>query len=640
MKSSLTLVGIGLLGLVVALFLCPGTLQASDPAPDAASYQLLTNSGMEAYDAPYGKWQGADLQVASGWQRFWYDSPEPAWMDTREFDRVLGCNCWVERIEGSTSQMVVSTEPYTAGLQQRASGLTPGVGYGFHAAMLTIYQTSAGGAVHGTMIKQIGIDPTGGTDPQAATIVWSEPDDHDEGPWDIDQRVAAFAQASKATVFIRVISLYDSGGMPHRNISFLDSAILAETPYIKATSPITTEETDFVVKWDNVTPGPGASDLKWMDVQWLDEAEGLWHDWQLKTRNVEATFEGEMGHVYRFRARAFQRYPNGAHLYSPYRPEGDTTTMVGEPEPPPPPEPEGPVLTGSVFSPEGLPVAGATVKVSGTSHIATSDAGGRYAVSLPPLEDPQSIVVSHPYWLAPAPVFDIILPPTGTVSLTWSLLPPSDVMANGEFEQGLAAWSAITTGVEGPQVVSEPVRTGHGALALANTGEQSATVGVSQIMVITNAWEPGLSFLYRTSVTGTNDLFRVVLTLVTETISTTVPPTETVTSTLKAVPDVVLTSPVSEPVTSTPPITGPITITVRVTTTQTFTPALTEEGWQHLWYAVGPAESFLSGTVSVLFEVWSDGQGASADVHVDQVSMGATPGGPFKTYLPAVTKLR
>ena len=64
-------------------------------------------------------------------------------MDTRVFaDSHLGGG-WVERIEGDTSQLVISTLPYTAGILQRVTGLTPGVGYGFHAAMLTIFQTSA-----------------------------------------------------------------------------------------------------------------------------------------------------------------------------------------------------------------------------------------------------------------------------------------------------------------------------------------------------------------------------------------------------------------------------------------------------------------------------------------------------------------
>jgi hypothetical protein len=419
------------------------------------------------------------------------------------------------------------------------------------------------------------------------------------------------------------------------NISFLDSAILAQTAYISATSPVTSAEPSFVVKWDNVTPGPGADDIRWMDVQWLDEAEGVWHDWLLETRQVEAIFQGEMDRVYRFRARAFQKYPNGAHLWSPYRPTGDTVTAVGEPEPPPPPEPEGPILAGWVLSPEGLPLSAATVTVAGTTHITSTGADGRYAMELTPLTEPQAIVVSHPYWRAPAPVYDLVLPPTGTVSLTWSLLPPDDVVLNGEFETGLEAWTAITTAQQVPQVVSEPVLTGRGALYLNASGQQAAAVGVSQTMVLTKAWEPGLSFWYHPSTPGGEGVFQVSLTLVTKTVSTTLPYSDTISSTLASGP----APSRAESLTSTLPVTEPVTTTIRVTTTHVITPDLTVEGWQHLWSPVGPPEAFVTGTVTVLFELWNEGQATFTGVYIDQVSVGAKPGGPYKTYLPAIRTL-
>jgi hypothetical protein len=249
-------------------------------------------------------------------------------MDTRVFaNSHLGVG-WVERIEGETSQLIVSTQPYSAGIWQQVAGLTPGIGYGFHAAMLTIYQTSAPPAVDGTMIKQVGIDPTGGTDPQAPTVVWSDPDDHDEGPWDINQRTAVYAQGPAMTVFVRVISPHGSGGLPFLNYSFLDSAILAQTPVVTASSPGLSPHPFFSVSWKDAQPAPGSDELRWYDVQWLDEAEGVWRDWLTRTKDLRAAFAGDWGHTYRFRARVWQRYPNGAHLYGPYRPQGDTSTTV------------------------------------------------------------------------------------------------------------------------------------------------------------------------------------------------------------------------------------------------------------------------------------------------------------------------
>ena len=628
MRPSLIATGGGLLVVLAALLLCPGTLQA---VPD---FQLLVNPGMEIYDPPYAQYQGVDCQVALGWQRFWYNSPEPVWMDTRVFDRNLGCNCWVERIEGSTSQLLFSTEPYTAGLQQQVTGLLPGVGYGFHAAMLTIFQTSAGGAADGTMIKQIGIDPTGGSDPRAPTVVWSEPDDHDEGPWDIDQRVAAFAESPTMTVFIRVISPYPAGQAPYLNLSFLDSAILAQTPTVRASSPPSSEEPTFLVEWDNVEPAPGGAELRWLEVQWLDEAEGLWHDWLLKTDKVREIFTGEMGHAYRFRARAFQKYPNGAHLYSPYRAWGDTRTRLG-----------GPLVTGTVMGPQGERLSGATVGVQGSAHAATSGWGGFYNLELPVLTTPQTLVVSHPDWLDPAPVYGVFPGPTETVTVDWILRPPDDLVLNGGFEWGLEGWA--TSAKEGikPSVVKAPVHSGYGAAALGgevagagSTAVVSTVAGISQTTVLTDAWEPVLSFLYRAEPAGSGDGFRVVLTVVTETISTTVQVTGTVTPTIPVSLTANIRLPLTEPITSTPPVTEVISSTVRVTTTQVFSPPLSDEGWQHAWYFAGPQDAALTGTVTVDLEVWNDGDGEETRVYVDEVSLGATAPPALSVYLPLVLK--
>ena len=81
-----------------------------------------------------------------------------------------------------------------------------------------------------------------------------------------------------------------------------------------------------------------------------------------------------------------------------------------------------------------------------------------------------------------------------------------------------------------------------------------------------------------------------------------------------------------------------MTTTLPVTTTAVYTPPLEGEGWQHLWYGVGPPESALTGTVTIRFEVWNDGDDEPTTIYLDEVSLGATPGGPFKAYLPLVMR--
>ncbi len=606
--------------LLALVLLSPGTLRAGDEppplgaqvpqAPAAPDFQLLTNPGVEVYDPPYDHYEGIACQVASGWQRFWdEEQPEPCWMDCRVFAASHLGGGWVDRIEGDTSQLIVSTEPYTAGIRQTVTGLTPGAGYGFHAAMLTIFQTSAPPDVDDTMFKQVGLDPTGGTDPNAPTVVWSEADGHDANGWSIDLRAAAFAQAPTMTVFVRVISPYPSGGLPYINLSFLDSAILALTPVVSATSSAVSEATAFTVNWDNLVTAPGLKRFKGYDVQWLDEVEGVWHGWLTGTMEVAATFAGEQGHAYRFRARAWQKYLNGALLVSPYRPEGDSRTLVA-----------GPRLVGQVLSTEGLPVIGATVAISGTDLAATSGAGGYYELLAQPSPEARSVTVGHPRWLAPPPVHGIVFGPTDTVTLTWTLRPLSDALVNGDFEAGLDGWSLANA-----RTVSDTVHSGRLALALGGGEALSGTVAASQTVVLTDAWEPHLSFWYRAAdATETDDsLFNVALTVVTETIST----TWTVSPTASA--GRLLTG----------PVTVPVTVTVPITTTYLFTPSLEAGDWQHQAYRFGPTEAGLTATVRLEFIVRRGEEAEEArTIYLDEVGLGATPGGPHRTYLPLVLR--
>ena len=574
---------LALLVAVVLTILAPPT-DASPPNRSLSdNYQLHINPGLEGYDPPYGHFQGIDLQVASGWQRYWYGGSEPYWMDGRVFaDSPLGGG-WVDRIEGETAQFIWSTHPYTAGLWQQVGGLTPGVGYGFHAALLTIFQTSANDPpVNGTMIKQVGMDPTGGTDPQAPAVVWSDADDHDQGPWSLELRTSVFAEAPTVTVFIRIDSLYESGDLPYLNLSFLDSSIMARTPVIAATSPAATDVPTFTVRWDNAVPAPGCVRLRWMGVQWLDEAEEVWHGWLTGTLLLQKDFVGERGHTYRFRARVWQEYQNGAWLHSPYREEGDSRTVVA-----------GPKLAGSVLGPDGLPASGATVAVAGTGNATSSDIDGRYELGMPGGLEPQTVAVSHPFWLATAPLYDVVLGPSETRPFTWTLRPPDDAVANGEFEAGLGDWRVV--GVP-PSVVSEPAHTGHLALKLSGEGDTTFTTGVTQSMEISSSWEPVVSFWYNPVEADAADRFRVVVTMVTEAARG------------------------AEP----------------ATVTLVLTPSLDLPGWTHVAQRLGPVDNTLSGRVTVAFQLWhsAGGNPAASSLYLDEVSLGRTMGGPHKAYLP------
>lgn len=559
-----------------------GLVALSEPsAPNSPEvYQLLDNPSMDAFASYGADFRGAPCQVATYWTRFGDIEPRPCWMDARVFAHDVMGTDWVEYIDEPTSQVVISTDPYVSGIYQQVTGLTPGLPYGFHAAMMTIYQTSAGLPQHGHMVKQVGMDPTGGNDPNAPTVVWSEPQDRDYG-WDVQRRTAVVATSESMTVFIRVTSLDDPGVWPYVNQSFFDSAILARTATVSAVSPEVSLEPTFTVRWDNAQASPDAT-IRWYDVQWMDEADGQWVDWLIWTEQTQATFTGQKGHTYRFRARAWQRYPNGAHLYSPYEPdEGSPTTIAAA------------RLVGKVWGNGGYAFNGTLVSIEGTSYETFSGQDGSYQMWTEQMDDPHAVTISNPPWLSPGPVYGVTFGLGQTVTLDWTLRPPDDAVANGGFEQGLDSWDAIAEGGAAPQTVIDPVHTGLGAGVLAGQATVNSATGVEQTVALARSWSPNLSFWYLPESTDGDDSFEVTLTVV-------------------------------------PDMAAPLILA--------FTPSLDADGWQHKWYSLGVADAYFTGTVTIHFEVRNDGDEFPTTVYLDEVSVGRTPGGPFRTYLPLVSR--
>jgi len=316
-------------------------------------------------------------------------------------------------------------------------------------------------------------------------------------------------------------------------------------------------------------------------VQWLDEAEGTWHDWLTKTKETADTFAGTPGHAYRFRARAWQRYPNEAHLFSPYAPEGDARTCVACSE-----------VWGRVIAHDGRPLAGATVALSGTVPAATSRADGAYSLTLPTTPQPGCLAASLPGWYSPPPLCDLALAPQESLAMTWTLTLPGDAVVNGDFEDGLEGWSAGP----GAAAVARPSHTGRGALELSGA---TLPASARQAAAVGGAWEPALAFWYRPEAAGDGDALEVVVA-----------------------------------VTGDRAITG----TLPVTTTEVLTPSLAGDGWQFFSWQPGPPDAFLAGTVTVEFRLLEDGRDPVATVYLDEVRLAPTPGGPFGAYLPLVNR--
>ncbi|MDQ4076307.1 MAG: hypothetical protein M3220_08675 [Chloroflexota bacterium] len=197
----------------MALAVMAGAAQANDSSTDG----YLFNGGFEGNFYPVG-----DGQVAEGWVRVNLDG-NPDWMSTCAFAEA-GPNCdqgWVERIEGENSHILFSEElgagqPFETVLYQQVSGLTPGKSYSFSGWVLKMWGGPANQFpptdpyAYGSWI---GIDPTGGTDPEAASVLWGEIEWQEEAHGHFENhRLAAVAQDETVTVFVRVWHKWQKAG--------------------------------------------------------------------------------------------------------------------------------------------------------------------------------------------------------------------------------------------------------------------------------------------------------------------------------------------------------------------------------------------------------------------------------------------
>ncbi len=565
------------LALLAPLLAGRATGHASQTIFDA---NLLINRSMEVFAPAYASYppDGRPLQVAAGWHRFWREGggwSEPYWMDARVFNP-----SWVEKIHGLTSQCLFSDQPFEAGLYQQVSGLTPGVGYGFNAPVTSVYRSSALPRSDGKIFKQVGLDPTGGTDPDAPTVVWSALDGTDRG-WRLHLRAAAFAEGGTVTAFVRVISPEPAGPWPYLNQSWLDSALLAQTPHVRATSPLTTSTPTFSVSWAGAQPAPGGTIQKY-DVQVLDEAEGAWHDWQTDTTSTSALFSGEMGHAYRFRARAWQAYDTGGWLFSPYRAEGDTSTRVGTAW-----------ISGHVRDIWDRPITGAVVAVSGTPYAATTQPGGGYGLYTPPLDGLQAVKPGHSLFGPVPPTLGVELRTGADVRLDFVLPPLSDAAVNGGFEDGLDGWQVADSAQ-----LTATAHTGAGALLIASpsSGSQAPspppgplTVVATTTFPIQGLIEPALSVWYAPQEVEAGGRVELWYTLQAGSAGATAP----------------------------------------IAASRVFTLDLDLEDWHHAWWPLAEPGEVLTGTVMLRVAM------EDASAVLDELVLGGVDR-PLRLYLPLV----
>jgi hypothetical protein len=534
---------------------------------------ILTNSGLnDPYlDIPGRTWNGQSEKIASGWQPFYiaagtYDSSNNAkklhWMSSVQFALSFGGIDY--HIEGNRAQNMWSSYQFDAGIYQQISGVTPGQGYGFDIPIVTYWRGPGYPDSDGKMVKQVGIDPAGGTDPTSSNIIWSNADTNDKA-W-VYMDVAATAQASTITVFARV-QAGDNQSVNHTDLDmvYFDAAHVAPVPTTTLTTSI--NGTTVNLNWSGSGVAPAWS-LKGYEAQYRDQASSTWTTIQSKnSTNTSGAFTGQLGHTYLVRARTWQQinesYQSGIDMPGDWREQ--TVTL-------------GALVSGRVTTNRGDGVSDVTVSEVGSGAAATTGGDGIFNLGLAGAGNYTFTVVAVGGWSAPPPV-QAWLQLTSTPFLSFTLRPPDNVVGNGDFENNLAEWQ-----VSGPPpaIVASGRRSGSASLRLTDT------VSISQTGLISNSYQPVLSFWYKVEGSDGNDTF-----------------------------------------------TAHLFGSDGTTPANSFSTAANSD-WQQAWLPLNLADVY-TGPVGVQFSLAQGGEPQAA-VYLDEVSLGASWGGPNDTYLPVTFK--
>ena len=215
--------------------------------------QTLRNPGLEA---PYAG--SGETVVANGWRAFRISG-------SRQFLQSTG-----EKMEALSSQQIQSNSfEYDAGVYQRIPGCKVGAEYRFAGWLCTSYDhgfSQVRNCPDGMMIKRIGVDPRGGTNPSSPSVIWSweEPLDRRWRRLMVDFK----AQSGTVTVFARVQNRGEVG----YDLAWLDVFEFGPTSQVRISDPEAHPgSTSAVITWK--TDLPSDSKVRYWRWQTTDQKD-------------------------------------------------------------------------------------------------------------------------------------------------------------------------------------------------------------------------------------------------------------------------------------------------------------------------------------------------------------------------------
>lgn len=231
----------------------------------------------------------------------------------------------VERITGSDSIVIRAQDletppapgkPFDIAFHQQISA-TVGGAYSLSGWMLSL---CGGSAVPSDcpeevyIAKMLGIDPTGGTDPTADTVIWTE---NRRNFWESRRvgwqqiSVSAMAEAELITVFARI----NSPSQWHGNHAFIDALSLVRSPVAELLAPAVVTGTTLSLIWQGameteISGQSGSTHELHFDIQGRHQDASEWQD--LATEQaIDGTVPftancTDTSYLFRVRARAEQ----------------------------------------------------------------------------------------------------------------------------------------------------------------------------------------------------------------------------------------------------------------------------------------------------------------------------------------------
>jgi hypothetical protein len=234
---------------------------------------------------------------------------------------------FIERLEGIDSLVILSQDieeppepgkPFDALITQQVT-VTQGAAYSLSGWMVSFCGGSAtpNDCPEGYYIaKMIGLDPAGGLDPGAASVVWVEDRrNFTESRW-TNLRLGVTAQGVTLTIFARIASPFQWHGAH----AIVDAFSLVEAPtayfvdLLAAAGGMTT-----TVQWDgalspDIAAIPGGNYHLRFDIQTRKVGQPAWDDWLVDQPAGEAIFTAAFcapAQDYEFRLRARAEQPEG-----------------------------------------------------------------------------------------------------------------------------------------------------------------------------------------------------------------------------------------------------------------------------------------------------------------------------------------